>query len=514
MGDLAVVGLATAVVLAIGVLLLRRVRRAADRAGRRVLLRARARVDRFKFARRSEVRAGLLHDPVIAEAVARHAAEHGVDEQQVWMTVRGYVDEIVPAFNVLVYYRFGLAVARFFLDLFYRVSVDHADRAALRALPRDAVVVYLMNHRSNADYVLVGYALSGQVAISYAVGEWARAFPLEPLFKAFGAYFIRRRFREPLYHTVLERYVQLITRNGVTQGIFPEGGLTRDGRLRPAKIGLLDYILGVAREPAFRPRMYLVPVGINYDRVLEDRSLLRELAVSEGAARTSRATQLREVVRYLWWNLGRLAVGRWSRYGRAAVTVGVPIPLAPWFARMEQESGDLFALSRPERLARVQVLCDSAMMRIGEIIPVTPVPLACAAIQSLEQDFVPRSRLLGRMMEMRDALLELNGRVIQAERDIAWTLELALRMLVMRRMVVLEGDGFAILPRNRPLVSYYANSVAHLLGPFEAGVRARDALPAITGFTGEWPVADHGRGVDRVPGGGTMEPSRRLDAPP
>src|SRR4029077_6242734 len=67
----------------------------------------------------------------------------------------------------------------------------------------------------------------GEVAISYAVGEWARAFPLERMFKAFGAYFVRRKFREPLYHAVLERYVQLITREGVTQGIFLEGGLTR-----------------------------------------------------------------------------------------------------------------------------------------------------------------------------------------------------------------------------------------------------------------------------------------------
>ena len=105
-----------------------------------------------------------------------------------------------------------------------------------------------MNHRSNADYVLVGYVLSGQVAISYAVGEWARAFPLEFIFKSFGAYFIRRKYREKLYHTVLEQYVQLITRNGVTQGIFLEGGLSRDGRLGKAKIGLfaeLTLLLGL-----------------------------------------------------------------------------------------------------------------------------------------------------------------------------------------------------------------------------------------------------------------------------
>ena len=152
-----------------------------------------------------------------------------------------------------------------------------------------------MNHRSNADYVLVSYALAGQVAISYAVGEWARAFPLEHMFKAFGSYFVRRKYREPLYHVVLERYVQLITREGVTQGIFLEGGLTRDGHLKSPKIGLLDYVLGIARDPVYRSRIQIVPVAINYDRVLEDRSLLRELGSADGRRRPSRIVQLGEV---------------------------------------------------------------------------------------------------------------------------------------------------------------------------------------------------------------------------
>ena len=97
---------------------------------------------------------------------------------------------------------------------------------------------------------------------------WARAFPLDVLFKSFGSYFIRRRYGEPLYHAVLQSYGQLITRNNVTQEIFPESGLTRDGALRPARIGLLDYALGVARDPEVRARMFVVPVGINYDRVM------------------------------------------------------------------------------------------------------------------------------------------------------------------------------------------------------------------------------------------------------
>ena len=254
------------------------------RSGRRALLRFRARVDRFKLASRASVRERLLNDPVVAAAVANHVASGAMPTEAAWRRVDEYVKEIVPFFNVVAYYQIGYRLAGRLLNLFYKVTVEHEDRGALERMPRDSVVVYLMNHRSNADYVLVSYALAGQVAISYAVGEWARAFPLEHIFKAFGSYFVRRRYREPLYHAVLERYVQLITREGVTQGIFLEGGLTRDGRLKPPKIGLLDYVLGIARDPAYRDRLRVVPVAVNYDRVLEDRSLLRELASRDGRA--------------------------------------------------------------------------------------------------------------------------------------------------------------------------------------------------------------------------------------
>jgi len=448
-------------------------RRYANRVGARALLRQRARVDRFKLASRKYVRDELMADPDVLRAVDEHAAETGSSRESALLRARSYVDEIVPFFNVIAYFQVGLRVSRAVLNLFYKVTVDFEDRAAIQRLPKDAVLLYLMNHRSNADYVLVGYALSGQVAISYAVGEWARAFPLEHLFKAFGAYFVRRRYRERLYHTVLERYVQLITRRGVTQGIFLEGGLSRDGRLRPTKIGLLDYVLGIAREPRYRARLHVVPVAVNYDRVLEDRSLLLELSKSEGGRRPSRLVQMADVARYVLWNFARLVTRQWKRYGRAAVLIGRPMPLAPWF---EREAG-LFTLARPDRLARVQALSDEVMARIGLLVPVTPVTLACAAIQSLDADYLPRTRLLERMSDMRDALVELNARVLRADSDIAETFDRAWRMLRMRRILAESGDGFAVLPRSRPLVGYYANSIAHLLGPFEAAVRQRDSLP-------------------------------------
>lgn len=451
------------------------------RASLRALLRFRARVDRFKLTGKRYIREALLADEAVAEAVRAHAAEHARPEAETWRQVRRYVDEIVPAFNLLMYYQFGYAASKALLELFYRTTVTVRTPEAFARLPRESIVVYLMNHRSNADYVLAGYALAGQVAISYAVGEWARVFPLEYLFKSFGSYFIRRRFREPLYHTVLERYVQLITRNGVTQGIFPEGGLTRDGRLRPAKIGLLDYLIGTAREPGFAERMYVVPVALNYDRVLEDRSLLRELRTGDGLPAQSRWQQFREVAGFALAGFGRLSTGRWKRYGRAAVVIGEPLPVLPWLESVRTSHGvPLHELPRAERLGEVQRFCDAMMTRIGALIPVTAVPLTCAALQTFDSEYVPGDRLLARIEELRDVLMAQGAEVAEPAREAAETFERAWRMLRMRRVLAPQGNDYVILPRGRELISYYANGIAHLCGAYEAQVRARDALPADT----------------------------------
>ena len=419
----------------------------------------------------------LLADPVVSEAVAAHALAQGLPEATVWRLVREYLDEMIPAFNPLVYHGVGHTAAKVLLALFYRTTVVERDPGAAARLPTGSVVLYLMNHRSNADYVLASYALAGHVAISYAVGEWARVFPLEYLFKSFGSYFIRRRFREPLYHAVLERYVQAITRDGVTQGIFPEGGLTRDGHLRPVKIGLLDYLLGAAADPALAARLHVVPLAMNYDRVLEDRTLLRELRIQQGGAAGSRWQQFREVASYALANLGRVSTGRWRRNGEAAVVIGAPIAVRPWLASLTAAGAPLAARPRAERLAEVQRFCDGLMREVGAIIPVTAVPLVCAALQTFDADYVGRGALLARMAELTGALREAGAVVPDSDRTAEERFEAAYRLLRMRRVLSRAGEGYLILPRGRELVSYYANGVAHLCGDWEAAVRARDALP-------------------------------------
>ena len=426
-------------------------------SARQTLLRFRARLDRYKLVDRRVVRAALLADPVVVAAMAEHAAERGLPTPAVRETVARYVHEIVPFFKLLSYYKLAYGLAGILTRLFYRHSVRYEDEAALRRLPRRDVVVYLVNHRSNMDYVILVYVLAGLVSISWAVGEWARTWPLEYVFKTCGGYFVRRRFREPLYHVVLERYVQLITRNRVTQGIFPEGGLTRDGTLRPPKIGLLDAVIRTVRDPGFDGDVWLVPVGLNYDRVLEDRALTRELLV--GARPPSRAAQLSGVLRFLAGNLVGFVTGRRHRYGLAAVTLGRPVSVRRWLGPTREA-----ILDRPWQARRpvVQALADELMGRIGAALPVTPVPLAAAALLSFHASLVPAAELLARIDELAERLASLNAAALGAGGAAAIWEDVA-PVFQRRGWTVQEGEGVVVLPQARPLLEYYANSIRHLL---------------------------------------------------
>ena len=465
----------------------RRVRARMRRAARQALRDFQARVARFKLVSRRAIHDDLILDPLIVGAMREHRREHHLTELEVRVRVEQYIDEILPFFNVLSYYRLGYNLAKLTLNLLYKVTVDYQDEPALEKIPRRDVVVYLMNHRSNADYVVVAYVLARGVAVSYAVGEWARVWPLETIFKSFGSYFVRRRYREPLYHAVLERYVQLITRNGVTQGLFPEGSLSRDGRIQPARIGLLDYIVGTLREEEFDRDIWFVPVALNYDRTLEDRVLIDECLDPE--LRRPRTRQLWSVVPYLGLNTLRLLSGRLKRYGRAAVNFGPPLSLRSWLAA---EAADVLHLPRSERLPHIQRLADDAMERVRAVMPVTAVALASAALLSFERDVVPTAELLERMQDYRDHLLEANAKVVRADRSVEEIWQRARRMFRLRHIVLATHGSVTVMPRQRPLLEYYANSIAHLL-PGRA-----EAAPRMT------PAADPDRTLHRL-----KDPKRR-----
>lgn len=468
-------------------LLARRLRRRLERMTVRALRRFRVRLNRWKLSPKNEIRERLMRDEQVVAAIVEHARESGCKLGEAEARAEHYIDEIAPSFQAFWYYVFGHLVAGLVLNLVYRLELEDPASKVDPKLHQDKAVVYLANHRSNADYVLLSYALTGQVALSYAVGEWARVWPLETLFKAFGSYFIRRGFREELYHVVLRRYVQLITGRGITQGVFIEGGLSRDGALRPAKVGMLDYMTQALTEADFsKDDIVFVPVGLNYDRVLEDRPLTnehlralrkREAELAEdgetaksaeekpaearkgrGALWRRRAAMARRSWKVLLGNVFKYWSRRLRKHGVAAVSYGQPISFKDWQA---SRGRDVLTMERGERLAEIAIFGEEVLDRVGKVIPATPVTLLCAAFEECGLDGPVAEQSLREAILRRLIAGESSGGSrapvdLDREKALSWGRQL----LSLRGLIIDRDDELEVVPEARVLVQYYASSLA------------------------------------------------------
>ncbi|MGL4237993.1 1-acyl-sn-glycerol-3-phosphate acyltransferase [Tabrizicola sp.] len=405
-------------------------RRRAEKALSRLNARLDRKIDLFKLAQRSDMVARLAYDAKVVEAAMAHATETGVPGEVAFEEAQRYAREIVPGFSATVYFGFGTRAAKWLSRLLFRVRVGKIDKE-LGHLDPKAAVIFVMNHRSNVDYVLVTWLVADRSAVSYAVGEWARVWPLSALIRSMGAYFIRRGSRNALYRKVLARYVQMATEEGTTQAIFPEGGLSLDGRVGPAKLGLLSYIVE-GWQPDDRDVIF-VPVGLAYDRVLEDRVLI-EAARSETRRFRNRPLWVAmHAVHFLWARMR----GHSKGFGTAAAGFGAPISLRAHVAA----GGTVAGLG--ERL----------MTAISEVVPVLPVPLVARALgdgAGSREELVARIEALIGRLKAKGAVLKL------PPQGVAVILAEGLEPLVRRGVVTADLQPVA---SERELLAFYAASV-------------------------------------------------------
>jgi glycerol-3-phosphate O-acyltransferase len=409
----------------------------------------------FKLTRREVVIDRLFHDPAVQLAAKNWRTETSASEEEVKQKIDRYAREIVPSFNAYLYFRLGYRCAKGLAKFLYRVRLGYSDSQALASVNPKSSVVFVMNHRSNMDYILVAFLAAERTALSYAVGEWARVWPLQGMIKSLGAYFVRRNSKDALYRAVLQRYVQMATEAGVCQAVFPEGRLTIDGKLGAPKLGLLDYMVKNF-DPNGERDLVFIPVGMNYDRVLEDRTLL--LKQSDSFASPSISYALLMAFKFLLKNIWRMMLGRWYRFGYACVNFGPPISIRRY---MQEKHLNFRCMSDDQRHHEVERLGNHVMSEIGRVIPVTPVALvALVFVQNPGKSF-SELELKFAAFGLMSKLEEQGAHLYVPRQDHDYAITVGLRMLILRDLVT-ERDGlFSVSQSELSLLRYYANSIAH-----------------------------------------------------
>lgn len=415
------------------------------------------RIQPFRLTRRQSLIDQLMYDPQIIAAAEEEANSQGMPLSVVMNKAERYAREIVPSFSPFAYFGFGTKLARILSRLIYRVRLGYSDDDKLKTIEPDATVVFVMNHRSNLDYVLVTYMASARASLSYAVGEWARIWGLQNIIRAMGAYFIRRASNNELYRKVLARYVAMATREGVTQAMFPEGGLSRNGALGEPKLGLLSYMLADFDEKTSKDIVF-VPVGINYDRVVEDRILTRkqEEELTGRSFRVGVGSILGFVGHLAWLRLQ----GRLYRYGFACVSFGNPVSFKAWLA---ENRLDFPTLSEKKRFAAIKGLGSDLINEIARVIPVLPVALTAKVFLESGDKALGELELKSLLFELMTRLEKSGAHVHIPREDRDYAVSMGLRMLTLRHLVQETDDGlYRANPDETVLLTYYANSIAHL----------------------------------------------------
>lgn len=276
---------------------------------------------------------------------------------------------------------------RVFHRIYAGVEVDLDGLARLRELIKDGPVVLLPSHKSHVDYLVLSYILweHNMPLPIIAAGDNLSFFPLGPVLRRGGGFFIRRSFRgDKLYGVAVEAYVRRLLREGHVLELFLEGGRSRTGKLLPPKFGLLTMIVDAALGVKNKP-VHFVPVSIGYERIVETGAYEQEM--SGGDKQKEDAAGLLRTTAVLRHRYGTITV----QFGEELTLEGMRSELG---LPLETELGPA------TRRALVTRLANRSMDEINRVTAVTPGALAALVLLSGRRRSLAHEELLSRCAKL------------------------------------------------------------------------------------------------------------------
>jgi len=319
---------------------------------------------------RLEIIEELLTRQDVQQFIADYAREADISIHQAHKKAAAYLDEIASNYNLKMIRVYDVVLRWVFNNIFEGMVIDFKGLDRIKQISRQAPLVLVPCHKSHLDYLILSWVFfnNNMPCPMIAAGKNLSFWPLGPIFRGGGAFFIRRSFKgEKLYPKIFSAYIQKIIDEGFYLEFFPEGGRSRTGKLLPPKIGLLATILEA--YPNIRwDDMTFVPIYIGYDRVLEEKAYIHEL---EGGKKTPEN----------FWNM--LKVGKFlkKKYGKIYLNFNSPMSLKSYI--QQQGKGQEALLDNPK-----SVSLDLGRRLIGainQVTVITPHAVLASAILNCSQ---------------------------------------------------------------------------------------------------------------------------------
>ena len=404
-----------------------------------------------------------LRDRTLRQTIEQTAARSGKDPALLEREARRHLNAIAarlhPTFLAVLAPFLGWVFDR----IYDGIDVDEAGlERALRAGRNGAPIVLCPSHKSHVDYLVMSWVLwkRGYQVPLVAAGANLSFFPLGPVFRRAGAFFLRRSFgSDRLYTATFKAYVKKLVRDGVHQEFFPEGGRSRTGKLLPAKLGLLGWEVDAVLEGA-RNDLAFIPVAIDYEKIVEGSSYSKELLGGEKKPEDMRAL------------IGAPKV-LLRRYGTIHLRFDEPVLLREFMRSRGLD--EPASLGEEDKRTLVRALGHRIMWGIARVSTVTPHALVSTALLAHPGRGQPASALGSRVDALRRMLLE-DGAALSAglagspaDPTLAGPVRMAVLGFIEDKMVRTEqAKGETVyLPvdERRVQLAYYKNTILNLVAP-------------------------------------------------
>ena len=406
-----------------------------------------------------ELKEIILHHPRLETFMQRRAKSTNQEIWKVRMEADQYLDEIAANYSYTMIQLGERILSWVWNNVFDGIEVDVESLQKVKRAARTSTIIYVPCHKSHIDYLVLSCILfrNSLYCPFIAAGKNLSFWPLGPLFRSAGAFFIRRSFKGLKFYTeVFTLYVKTMVQLGHNIEFFIEGGRSRTGKMVLPKMGLLA-ILIQAVEEGFCDDLVFVPTSICYDRIPEEESYLKELT---GGAKVAE-------------NIGQLVRARRflkKRYGRVYVQFAEPLSLQRYLERYRNGAAEL----RPrERHAMYRDFSYRIINSINQASLVTPHAIAASALLTTSRHGVSLAELEEVSKTFYDYLVKQNVRFSNTLRNYDAAINETFLDLERGKLIGklkdedddLEEEVFTMEDNKRLTLEYYKNNIIHFLLP-------------------------------------------------
>jgi glycerol-3-phosphate O-acyltransferase len=359
-----------------------------------------------------------------------------------------YYDEIAADYNSSYVLLFRIILKWLWKKIFNGIDTAPSELAVIREWARKGPLIYVPSHKSHVDYLVLNdvlYDFNMHIP-RIAAGQNLSFWPMGHIFRKCGAFFIRRSFQgAKLYSEVFTRYIKALLQEGHPIQFYIEGGRSRNGKLVQPKTGFLSIIME-AYEQGFCNDLIFVPTSVLYDRVVEERSYLKELS---GAQKESE--NFKQVIgarRFLK-----------SSYGRIYIRFDRPFSIKEWMEEQKKvTSGD----------SHRDTLAAGIAHSINSITLITPLSIVSTAILTSHRKGFYMPDLRKTIELFIDLAKRVNAPVyeglIDIDKSITESIALLTEWEVIEQVNDPEGgeNPFYFIQDDKKLdLEYYKNTIIH-----------------------------------------------------